>query len=383
MKPKGHTLPKSYQAALRRHIRQATSTNLNQARRLGARAVALGLDTLDMALIHERALLPAVAGLSDDAPAASDRIVKRAAKFFVEAVMPIEATHRTALEANGRLCKLNRELLRRTRDLASAGRTLRKEIARRKAAQESLRKAEKESTGFMEESRLMQEQMRLLSRRVLLTQEEERKRISRELHDVVAQMLSGINTRLASLKKDAAANAKGMSRKISNTQRLVEKSVDIVHRFARELHPAVLDDLGLVPAVHAHLKTFAKETGIRVTLSASADVNEINSAKRTALYRVAQEALVNVARHAHAEQVDVSIQKLPNAILMQIKDKNKGFDVEKMWHGKKSRHLGMLGMRERVEMVGGRFTVESAPDQGTTIQAWVPSGRGAGKGRLS
>ena len=107
----------------------------------------------------------------------------------------------------------------------------------------------------------MQEQLRLLSRQLLSAQEEERKRISRELHDVIAQTLTGINVRLATLKKEATLNTKGLERNIARTQRLVEKSVDIVHRFARELRPTVLDDLGLIPALHSFMKNFTRRDG--------------------------------------------------------------------------------------------------------------------------
>jgi signal transduction histidine kinase len=210
-----------------------------------------------------------------------------------------------------------------------------------------------------------------------LAQEEERKKISRELHDVIAQVLTGINVRLATLKSEAAVNTKGLTRKISHAQRLVEKSVKIVHRFARELRPAVLDDLGLIPALHSFMKHFAKETGIRVSLKAFAEVERLDSDKRTVLYRVAQEALTNVARHAQASRAEVSIWKLPNAVGMKIKDNGKSFQVERALHAIKSKRLGLLGMRERVEMVGGKFTVESAPGHGTTIQAQIPFGQGA------
>ena len=93
---------------------------------------------------------------------------------------------------------------------------------------------------------------------------------------------------------------------------------------------------------------------------------------RTVLYRVAQEALTNVARHAQASRVEASIERRPKAVRMQIKDNGKSFDVERLLRGGKSKRLGLLGMRERVEMVGGKFTVESAPGQGTTIKAQIP-----------
>ena len=101
--------------------------------------------------------------------------------------------------------------------------------------------------------------------------------------------------------------------------------MDIVHRFARELRPTVLDDLGLIPALHTFMKHFRAETGIRVSLSAFAAVEQVNGDKRTVLYRVAQEALTNVARHAQASQAEVKIQKLDGAVCMTITDDGKGF----------------------------------------------------------
>src|SRR5206468_2392078 len=109
---------------------------------------------------------------------------------------------------------------------------------------------------LLEQSLQMQEQLRRLSRQLLSAQEEERKKISRELHDVIAQTLTSINVRLATLKREAAVNTKGIEENIARTQELVQRSVDIVHRFARELRPTVLDDLGLIPAVHTFLKAF-------------------------------------------------------------------------------------------------------------------------------
>ena len=208
-----------------------------------------------------------------------------------------------------------------------------------------------------------------------------RKKISRELHDVIAQTLTSINVRLAALKKEAALNTKGLERNIARTQQLVERSVHTVHRFARELRPAVLDDLGLVPALHAFMKSFREQTGIRVSLSAPAAVNQLNGDKRTVLFRVAQEALTNVARHAQASQAEVRIQKLDGAICMRIRDDGKGFQTALVLHAKRNKRLGLLGMRERLEMVGGNITIESAPGRGTTIQAQVPLADVRARGR--
>jgi PAS domain S-box-containing protein len=271
------------------------------------------------------------------------------------------------------------EAQRRMETLAVANRELRREIARRQTVEEALKKSERHSRQLLEQSHQMQEQLRLLSRQLLSAQEEERKKISRELHDVIIQTLTGINVRLASLKKEAMSNTKGLDRNIARTQQLVEQSVDIVHRFARELRPPVLDDLGLIPALLTFMKAFKKETGIHVSLSAFAAVERMNGDKRTVLYRVVQEALANAARHAQASRVEVSVQKLDGAVCLKIKDNGKGFPVERVLHAKMQKRLGLLGMRERVEMVSGSFAVESAPGKGTTIRAQIPFGSGSAR----
>jgi two-component system sensor histidine kinase DegS len=122
------------------------------------------------------------------------------------------------------------------------------------------------------------------------------------------------------------------------------------------------------------MKRFAKDTGIHVSLKAFAGADKMDNTRRTALYRVAQEALTNVARHARASRVEVNIQRLPKAVCMQIKDNGESFDVERLFHSGRTHHLGLLGMRERVEMVGGNFGVESSPGKGTTINVQVPFG---------
>lgn len=364
---KAAKMERRYETSLRRYLEQRSTDDAQPAVRLGREAVALGLETLDMALIHEKALL------KQELPTvARKQILKRAGIFFAAAITPLEEGHRVAIESNGQLHRMNQALSQRTLDLATSNRELKKEIARRKVVEETLRQSEQQSVKLLEKSQFLQEQLRHLSRRILLVQEEERKRISRELHDVVAQLLTGINVKLVTLKNEVSANSKGISRKITSTQRLVEKSVDIVHRFARELRPAVLDDLGLSPALRSFLKSFSEETGLRVSLKAFEGLENLSKAKRTVLYRVAQEALANVARHAQASRVEVCIQKLPDAVLMFIKDDGKAFDVDQILHAKKSQRLGLIGMRERVEMVGGAFGVESAPGLGTTVCAQVP-----------
>lgn len=225
---------------------------------------------------------------------------------------------------------------------------------------------------LLEEARDMQEHLRQLSRKILLAQEEERKEISRELHDEIGQTLAGINVNLAALKAESSVNSKGLKKKIIKTQLLVEKSVKIVLRFARELRPAMLDDLGLIPALHSQMKEFTKRTGLQIRFKVSTDVEKLNFVKRTIFYRIAQEALNNIAKHANASIVKVNLEKRNGSIFMEVNDNGKSFEVTRVLKAKKFNRLGLLGMRERVEMVGGKFSVESSKGKGTIIGAEVP-----------
>jgi signal transduction histidine kinase len=161
-------------------------------------------------------------------------------------------------------------------------------------------------------------------------------------------------------------------RNISRTQRLVEKSVIEVHRFARELRPAMLDDLGLIPALHAYCKDLTERKKIKIHMTAFAGIEALSSDKRTVLYRVAQEALNNVARHAHATKIDMSISKISGAVRMEISDNGRSFLVEKVVSAINPKRLGLVGMKERVEMVGGNLTIESIHGKGTTVRAEIP-----------
>jgi len=134
----------------------------------------------------------------------------------------------------------------------------------------------------------------------------------------------------------------------------------------------VLDDLGIIPALHSYLKEFKTQTGIQIQFTAFAGVEHLDGAKRTVLFRIAQAALSNVAQHAQATRVKLTIKKVSQAVCMEINDDGRSFDVERVLCAKTNKRLGLIGMRERVEMVGGSFCIESAPGKGTTILAHVP-----------
>ena len=215
-------------------------------------------------------------------------------------------------------------------------------------------------------------QLRSLSHHILQAQEEERKRISRELHDVIAQTLVGINLHLRALSDQASVDPQGLKRKIKRTQRLVEESVNVVHRFARELRPTSLDNLGLIPALRSYLHDATAQTGLQARLVASAEIDELDSGTRTVLFRIAQEALTNVIHHAAARRVSVTLTRTPHTVRMTISDDGHGFDPSAVT-GTRGRRLGLLGMRERAEMVGGTVRFDSAPGRGATVRVELPA----------
>jgi len=372
MKADPTVLSRSYSAALCKYLRSSAGEGVAAARVQGLRAVKLGLDTLDLAKIHEEALHGSGVPRNRTPPGKED--IRRAGAFFVEAITPIEETHRGAREANVRSEAMIAKLKERSDELATSNLKLKREILQRKAVEDSLRISEKISSALVVKALHMQDKLKQLSRRLLSVQEEERKTISRELHEVIGQTLTGINLRLATLKTLTAGNGKDIHKKIVVTQRLVEKSVSQVHRFASDLRPTVLDYMGLIPALHAHVLKFMEQTGIRVDLTAFAGVEKLDNDVKTALYRVAQESLNNILSHAEASRAVLEIVHLRNFMRMEISDDGKGFSPDEMMASSSTERLGLLGMRERVEMVGGTFCVESSPGGRTTVRVEIPSG---------
>jgi signal transduction histidine kinase len=370
MKLKLSLLSQNYRTALRKCLAEGEAIDLETARKLGERAVKMGLETLDLAKMHEEALLHVK--LPRQTLRIGKRMVRRGVAFFAEAVIPVEGMHRGAQEANEHLKLLLETLTERTVELAKSNETLKGEIVQRRVVEDSLRVSELTTSQLLTKSRQMQEELRHLSRRLIAAQEEERRRISRDLHDVVVQTLTGINLRLAGLKSETTKGSRDLQKKIAATQRLVEKSVEVVHRFARDLRPTLLDDLGLIPALKSYFEDFMAQSGIRVSLVAYAGLEKLRSETRTVLYRVVQEALMNAGKHSRASEVRVRFYEEGKAVRLEIDDNGCGFAVEGARMGRGSKRLGLLGMRERVDMVGGSFSVESAPGKGTAVRIRIP-----------
>jgi len=217
MKSRQKSLERCYLAALRKYLQSGSVANLAASRDLGLRSLKSGLDTLDLARMHEAALIELV--LPHHTLRTRNAMTRRASAFFGEAITPIEQTHRGAMETSVSLSEVVSSLKRRTQELATSVQELKQEILQRKAVEETLRTSELTTSQLLEKSRQMQEQLRHLSRQLLSAQEEERRKISRELHDVIAQTLTSINLQLANLMSDAGSSVKSLRQKIAATQR--------------------------------------------------------------------------------------------------------------------------------------------------------------------
>lgn len=363
-------LARRYRNALRDQLDAPRSRGVAAARALGREALAADCEILALARIHEQALV-ALAPDYDFAKTGNG-LQLRTGRFFAEVLVPLERQHIAVRESLKQIEERTSHLHLHTKELARGNRQLSREVKRRQASEEALKEGNERYQKLLQQSQFMQVKLRSLTHQMLSAQENERLEISRELHDEVVQILVGINVELAALGKAAELGTKAFQKKIASTQHLVEKSVNAVHQFARDLRPAALDDLGLIPALQVFMKKLSARRQIRIRLTAFAGVEKMPSVKRIVLYRVAQEALTNVARHAKATLINVSITRLPDVVRMKIHDNGKSFKVQQVQSTKAHARLGLLGMRERLEMVGGTLLIESAQGEGTTVLAEMP-----------
>ena len=232
MKQKLNGLSRRYVTALRKHLNQGPRASLQPALGLGRRAVVLGLETLELARIHERAVTTL------EISSLKNGFLKRSDIFFTEAIIPIVDTHRAARQSRMQLNRLNERLGRRTAELAVTHRQLERGIVRRKSVEAALKISGEHYTKLLKDSLQLQEGLRQLTHRVLAAQEDERKKISGELQDEIGQTLLGINVRLVTLKQEARNNTRGLKNEIASARRLVLKSAKSVRRVASEFGKA-------------------------------------------------------------------------------------------------------------------------------------------------
>ena len=366
------SLSRSYQVASGKHLLRSpdSQSKPKTARRLRNRTVKLEVGLPGLAKIHQGSLDSVKKeGLS---ALANKEQTQRSTAFFYSVVAPTEESRSTTSKTNIRLKESIKTLTRCTEDLTRSDKILLGEIAHRNKVEKSLRKSEHSSGLLLTQAREMQEEMRSLSRRTLTAQENERKRISRELHDVIAQTLAGINVRLAVLRSQSAASAEDFHKKIEFTERLVEQSVETVDRFASDLRPVVLDDIGLIPALKTVIDSFTTHYGIPVKMTASPGVEELDVSSLTTIFRISQEALTDIGRHSNASLVKLDLRSTETSFRLKIGDNGHGLASKGKSPASETQRLGILGMRERAEMIGGSFLIRSAPGNGTLIRVDLP-----------
>lgn len=207
--------------------------------------------------------------------------------------------------------------------------------------------------------------LRRLSDRLVTVQEEERRLLSRELHDELGQTMSAILLEIGKLDSTPPGSA-GQRERLASVRRLAEENVAKVRDMALLLRPAMLDELGLVPALRWHAKEVSRRTGLRVKMIADELDDELPDANRTCIYRVVQEALNNCVKHSKAKEVRVVIQREAEGLMVSVQDDGVGFNSSH------SKGLGLLGMMERVSGLGGRFNIESGAGRGTILSTYFP-----------
>jgi len=332
-----------YQAALLLHLtgRSRNRPTSPAARELGVGAFDAGMSVLELVRMHDQVMSALAEDIPTNEPVKSNQPTASAV-FLLQSLTSMEERILHAHVNDREALRLGEEIL------------------------------EKKSAIFIEqlaESQRLQKQAQHLAHQVLLAQEEERREISRELHDEVAQILAGINVRLEALRKVGDLSLKGLEQSIEQTQQMIEASVVAVHRYARNLRPAMLDDLGLIPSLRSCIKELPHDKDLKVRLKTIPEVETMDNVRRTVFYRVAKEALMNVVRHAEAQAVTVTMRAIPDGICLKVQDDGKGFKMSKFIDHKS---LGLLGMKERVEMVEGKFSIASKPGKGTTLLAEIP-----------
>jgi len=216
-----------------------------------------------------------------------------------------------------------------------------------------------------------------LVRKLISAQEEERKRIARELHDETSQVLAALAMGLEAATAPSPPEA--AREKLAGLRAMAVEALDGVHRIIHALRPSALDDLGLVPAIRWYAETLLEPRGIQVDFAGSGEEERLPPAVETALFRAVQEALTNVAKHADADRVRIAVTSSPEALEVRVEDDGRGFDVEEALRGEGA-GLGLLGMRERMGLLEGSVDVASRPGEGTCVTLRVPKGRGKGDG---
>jgi signal transduction histidine kinase len=221
-----------------------------------------------------------------------------------------------------------------------------------------------------QEVTLAKHELERLSARLLEIEEEGRRSLSRELHDEIGQTLTALRIEIAHALKQA--DGQQMKDELEHARALAERSVQTVRNICLLLRPALLDDLGLIPALQWQLQEFSHRSGIACKFSESGVEPHLPDSVKTCIYRMVQEALHNCEKHAAAANILVSLRQEPGWLTLEVVDDGRGFAFDAKGLPGRGSGLGIVGMRERAAMVGGKLSIESSPGKGTRLAATIP-----------
>jgi signal transduction histidine kinase len=225
-----------------------------------------------------------------------------------------------------------------------------------------------------EELRASAGQLQALSRRLVEVQESERRQLSRELHDRVGQDLTALSISIDILKSQLSDEGSASVRKrLDDAAALLDSTSGAIENVMSELRPPMLDDYGLLPALQWYANAFSGRTGIDTKVHGDEGIQRLPQASEIALFRIVQEALTNVAKHAHARHVDIHVEHTGAQFVMSVSDDGVGLDPAAASTTSRRQGLGMVTMRERTQAVGGQFEIGSGHGRGTRLVVRVPS----------
>lgn len=207
--------------------------------------------------------------------------------------------------------------------------------------------------------------------RIVETQEEERTRIARELHDEFGQMLTGLAIGLRGAQT-SLEKSRLLRQQLRQLEEMAGQALGNMRHLVNELRPALLDDMGLPAALRHHIKNYQNYTGIATTLTMGENNYRLSENVETILFRIIQEALTNVARHARAKNAWVNLQCDNQTAILEVKDDGRGFDPQPILNGKSDKGVGLMGIQERVNLVAGNLLIQSEVGGGTTLTVQIP-----------
>ena len=217
------------------------------------------------------------------------------------------------------------------------------------------------------------QQLRALSERAINAQEDERREIALTLHDDTGQILSMLIINLERLEDQLPADAAALKGKLAAARNLAQQSLSSLRKIVYGLRPTILDDLGLVPAIRWYARSYLEEAGIHAEVSANDETEPLSPPVKSTLFRICQEAINNIVRHAQAQHARISLDQQNGEMRLEIEDDGVGFDVAQASEQAVAlQRLGLLGIQERAKLVGGRISLESAPGKGTRLSVFVP-----------